>query len=78
MSRLVPLSKGGGKVRPIAVGDVWLRLTGKCAIASCIEVGRKLAPAQLGVGISGAQCVGHAVAAGLAAITQYSTVSELP
>jgi hypothetical protein len=67
-SRLVPLDKGGGKVRPIAVGEVWDHLAAKCAMAECSAVCRQLAPLQLGVGTpGGAQCVGLAVQAGLQA-----------
>ena len=32
-SRLIPLRKGVDGVRPIAVGEVWLRLVAKCAMA---------------------------------------------
>ena len=64
-SRLIPLRKGVDGVRPIAVGEVWLRLVAKCAMAVGQAVGESLAPLQLGVGVpGGAQCVGHAVAAG--------------
>ena len=30
MSRLIPLDKGNGKVRPIGVGEVIRRIIGKC------------------------------------------------
>jgi hypothetical protein len=64
--RLVPLEKGGGKVRPIAVGEVWLRLAAKCAMVECSAIGRQLAPLQMGVGTpGGAHCMGHAFQSGL-------------
>ena len=65
-SRLVPLQKRQGGVRPIAVGEVLLRLAALCATAACHEVGPGLAPLQLGVGVpGGAQCVGQALRAGI-------------
>ncbi len=68
-STLIGLEKPGGRgVRPIAIGEVWLRLAGLCAMASCPGAGQALAPLQLGVGIrGGAQCIGHALKAGIAA-----------
>ena len=61
-SRLVALRKPNGKIRPIAVGDVWLRLLGKCvAKGKAADAGDKLAPLNLGVGIpGGAEIVVHA------------------
>jgi hypothetical protein len=65
-SRLVPLENSAGKVWPIFIGEVWLRLASKCAMAQCCHIGRELAPLQLGVGTpGGAQCMGHAVLSGL-------------
>ena len=72
-SRLVALAKpeeGGpgvsSRVRPVAIGEVWVRLAGLCALAACPAAGPSLAPLQLGVGVrGGAQIVGHAVAASL-------------
>ena len=54
-SRLIALSKPGcpGSIRPIAVGEVWLRLASLCAIAKVSPVAAALAPHQLGVGVSG-------------------------
>ena len=61
-SRLIPLKKPGGGIRPIAIGEVWARLASMCAMACSPEVGPGLAPLQLGVGIrGGAQCMGHAI-----------------
>ena len=49
-------------VRPIAVGEVWLRLAAVCAMEACPTKGLSLLPLQCGVGVAGgAQCVGHAV-----------------
>jgi hypothetical protein len=52
--RLVPLTKANGKIRPIAVGDTWLRFLGR---ATCprisATVGPLLLPNQFGVGIRG-------------------------
>ena len=61
-SRLVALRKPNGKIRPIAVGDVWLRLLGKCvAKDKAADAGKVLAPLNLGVGIpGGAEIVVHA------------------
>jgi hypothetical protein len=65
-SRLIALSKPrtDGRppgVRPIAVGEVWLRLASLCALAKVSHVGASLAPLQLGVGVrGGCQALGHA------------------
>ena len=77
--RLIPISKQSAEqllmqlagvlpdVRPIAIGDVWSRLVGLCALAVLPAVGESLQPLQLGVGVrGGAQIVGHAVRAGSA------------
>jgi len=65
-SRLVPLLKKGGGIRPIAIGEVWARLMSMCAMAACPDVGPALAPLQVGVGVrGGAQCLGHAIRAGV-------------
>lgn len=71
-SRLIPLKKTGGGIRPIAIGEVWARLASMCAMACSPEVGPGLAPLQLGVGIrGGAQCMGHAINAGVRAHPDY-------
>lgn len=73
--RLIPLRKHADGVRPIAIGEVWLRLVGKCAMAVSSDVGKHMAPLQLGVGVpGGAQCIGHAVQAGLSAHTEHVTL----
>ena len=55
-------------MRPVAIGEVWLRLVGQCAMAVSADLGKRMAPLQMGVGVSGGtQCVGHAVKAGIAA-----------
>ena len=52
-------------VRPIAIGEVWNKLIGLCALAALLAVGVSLQPHQLGEGVrGGAQIVGHAVRAG--------------
>lgn len=69
-STLIALEKpgAGGGVRPIAIGEVWLRLAGLCAMASCPGAGQALAPLQLGVGVrGGSQIIGHALSSGIAA-----------
>jgi hypothetical protein len=66
-SSLIGLQKPGGGVRPIAIGEVWYRLAGLCALTACNEVGPSLAPLQLGVGIpGGAEAISHAAQAALA------------
>jgi hypothetical protein len=68
-ARLLPLAKPNGRgVRPNAIGEVWYRLVALCALATCPNAGRSLAPQQLTVGISGgSQIVSHALRAGMAA-----------
>ena len=46
-SRLVALQKSKGGIRPIAVGEVWLRFCSLCAIVLCDNAGRAIAPKQL-------------------------------
>jgi hypothetical protein len=59
---------GGNGIRPIAIGEVWLRLAGLCAMAACPGAGQALAPLQLGVGVKGgSQILGHAIRTGVAA-----------
>ena len=66
-STLIPFEKPTGGVRPIAVGEVWFRLAGLCALSTCREVGLSLAPLQQGVGVAGgAQNIGHALEAATA------------
>jgi hypothetical protein len=73
-SRLVALQKRKGGVRPIAVGEVWLRFCSLCAFDLCSNAGPGLAPIQLGVGeAGGAQCIGHALRAGAAAHADHAT-----
>ena len=60
--RLVPIKMKGtvDGVRPIAVGEVWLRLAAICAMEACPTKGSSLLPYQFGVGVAGgAQCVGR-------------------
>jgi hypothetical protein len=61
------ISKLGGRIQPIALGEVCYHLAGACALATCKDDGRSLAPLQLVVSVPhGAQMVGHALAAGIA------------
>jgi hypothetical protein len=68
-STLLPISKPCGGIQPIAIGEVWYRLAGLCALSTCKDVGHSLAPLQLADGVQlagGAQIVGHTLAAGIA------------
>jgi hypothetical protein len=66
-SSLIGLQKPDNGVRPIAVGEVWCRLAGLCALTACVDAGAALAPLQLAVGISGGvEAAIHAVKAALA------------
>ncbi len=67
-ARLLAFEKPGGGVRPIAIGEVWYRLAGLCALKALPNVGKSLAPLQLGVSTrGGSQSIGHAAHAALAA-----------
>ena len=68
-SRLIGLEKPGGRgLRPIAIGEVFFRLAGLCAMAARPGAGRALAPLQLGVRVKGgSQIIGHALSSGIAA-----------
>ena len=61
ISRLCLIAKPDGGLRPIAIGDVWIRAL--CRIVNSIiapEVGPALAPFQYGVGVKGgAEIVSH-------------------
>jgi hypothetical protein len=49
---LLPPPRGtqaGGRIRPIAIREVWLRLAGLCVLQACGING--LVPLQLGVGV---------------------------
>jgi hypothetical protein len=62
----LPLRKPAGGVRPIAIGEAWLRLAAQCAVHECNDLGPSLAPLQLNVGIpGGAEGVGHALRSAL-------------
>lgn len=53
-SRLVPLQKSTGGVRPIAIGEAWPRLLGRIVAARYTpRVRQFLSPMQLGIGVSG-------------------------
>ena len=66
-SSLIGLQKQDDGVRPIAVGEVWYRLAGLCALTACEAAGKALAPLQMAVGVSGGvDAVVHAIRAALA------------
>jgi hypothetical protein len=74
-SALIGTQKPGGGVRPIAIGDVWLRLASRCAMAACPDIGPGLAPLQLGVGTRGGpQVLAQALKAGMEADPDCVTV----
>lgn len=62
-ARLIPLPKKDSGIRPIAIGNVWRRLTAKVVLKSMLPKSLSLLkPQQLGVGISGgAEHICHAV-----------------
>jgi hypothetical protein len=63
----LPLRKPAGGIRPIAIGEAWIRLASLCAVHKCSDLGPSLVPLHLGVGIpGGAEGVGHAVRSALA------------
>ena len=65
---LIGLEKPGGGVRPIAISDTWYRFAGVCALRVYgRDIGRELAPLQVGVGTrGGTETVAHALASALA------------
>lgn len=66
--RLIAVHKPDGGARPIAIGEVLVRIAGVCVLAANPELARDLAPLQQGVGVpGGAENVGHALRAGIAA-----------
>ncbi len=62
-AQLIPLKKKDDGIRPIAVGEIWRRITAKCCIRREKEILIDyLAPHQLGVGIAnGAEAIVHSV-----------------
>ena len=59
-SRLIALEKPQGGVRPIAIGETFLRLSSIYALLTAQNAADLLAPLQIGVGISGgAEIPGH-------------------
>jgi hypothetical protein len=61
-SRLIALEKPSGAPRPIAIGEIFIRLASICALACVPDAGALLAPLQIGVGIQGgAEIPGHAL-----------------
>ena len=61
-SRLIALEKPQGGVRPIAIGEAFLRLSSICALLTSQNAADLLAPLQIGVGISGgAEIPGHSL-----------------
>ena len=57
-SRAVLIPKDGTKFRPLGIGEAWYRFAARVAAkALATEIGGKLSPLQLGVGISsGCEC----------------------
>jgi hypothetical protein len=49
----LPLRKPAGGIRPIAIGEAWLRLAALCTVHECNDLGPSRAPLQLRVGSSG-------------------------
>ena len=72
---LLALKKRSGGIRPIAVGEIWRRLTSKSAVSAVRhKAATLLAPLQVGVGISGgAEAVIHATQALTQALGQDSS-----
>ena len=61
-SRLIALEKPQEGVRPIAIGEVFLRLSSICALSTAEDAADLLMPLQIGVGISGgAEIPGHSL-----------------
>ena len=61
-SRLNALEKPQGGVRPIPIGEAFLRLSSICALSTAQNAADLLAPLQIGVGISGgAEIPGHSL-----------------
>ena len=72
----IPLEKPNGKLRPICVGEVWLRIAAIYLLALHGKLGQDLAPKQLGVEVSGgAEAIGHALNAALEAEPDTAVVS---
>ena len=58
----LPLLKPNGGIRPIAIGETWLRLACLCAVHKLCDLGPSFAPLQNGVGVpGGAECIAHMV-----------------
>jgi hypothetical protein len=65
-ARIALTKPGGSGLRPIAIGEVWVRLASLCAMAACQDAGPALAPLQLGVSVPGdSQSVSHTLWSGL-------------
>ena len=61
-ARLTPLSKGEGKVRPIAVPEVFVRIAGAAAAHAAAPLASALHPLQVGVNVAGGvEVYAHAV-----------------
>ena len=58
-AKLVALPKPNGKIRPIAVGEIWRRLAAKCAMACVrLKAAEYFSPNQLGVAVpSGCEAI---------------------
>ena len=71
-SRLVPLRKPGGGVRPIAIGEAWPRLLGRLLAARYAKTfAQALTPIQVGVGVrGGVEIAAHMVQAASLSVQQ--------
>src|SRR5690606_30837640 len=78
-SRLIPLRKPDGGVRPIAIGEAWPRLLGRLlASRYAPNLAQTLAPIQVGVGVrGGVEAAAHMVQVGSMAIHQLEMPREL-
>jgi len=75
-ARLTPLDKGQGKVRPVAIPEVLMRLVSICAARGAARLVPALHPLQVGVGVpSGTEVYAHAVRARLRAFPQHAVVA---
>ena len=68
-SALIGMQKPDGGVRPIAIGEVWYRVTTLCTLEAYAGAGGALKPLPLGVGVSGGvEAAGHVLLSALAEV----------
>ena len=76
-SSLLALKKPTDGLRPIPIPETRLRVASLCAQAAVPGAGAKLAPLQVGVGVSGgAEIVGHCLTFGMASRIDAVTVAR--